>query len=41
MIYCNIMKIVTLYNDMYVSYLYYISYILYSVFYIALYYTML
>ena len=37
--YCNIMQIVILYNDMYMSYLYYISYILYKVFYMVLYYT--
>ena len=41
MIYSNLMKILILYNDMYISYLYYIAYILYRVFYIVLYYTVL
>ena len=41
MIYCNTMKTVTLYNDMYISYLNYILYVLCRVFYILLYYTIL
>ena len=39
--YCNIMKSVILHNDMYISHLYYTAYILYRVFYTALYYTVL
>ena len=38
MAYCNVMKNITFYNDMYISYLQYMSYILNKVYYIVLYY---